>query len=618
MSSSMAGKKIDIMKKAVEVAIDAIPDENSHILVAKFSSNFELLTEKGPLPSSAENKTKIKQKIINLSFDTAQLSNNAINLSFALKECFENEAIAPDAGKMPRSIVVFSNGNFVNQSSVEALLTAPVRTFETRVSAVAIGSGAADSFLRTVVLKGQGIIEVLGVQEHINERMESFMKRLTKPTFRNVRFEALDDSIAQVLPIITPNTTFLKGCPFEIFAYLKNSQDKETNTTALVIHYLDDEDQTEKKINVMLQNKPSPINDDLYKICVSELINTKDELAVLKLDAHLAEMAGANWSVRLSKESNVLSTETSFLAVALDTPPQFFIENDESVFEELDDEGFVAEKTVKVKHMISEDYLTVKKANEIGSTKSAGGKLLNARNFGLKISDMKKKQDTTASTYYSMASKESTESVDNRSQSSMDDIEKPQSIMSQILFEENPEEKDVFKRALSIFQNKMRLPSFDENDENDSFKSNLKPFLSVTNAPRGPHKSHNNSQKGSDDSFQIDDAQGMQAGEEKKDVCKEIIDLQQEKGNWKSDQDILKLISTTMEKISKAVTGTKLDPTLVITLACIQYLTKNFESDSRAIEAIKKAKAYIATTKKIPAAQIPLGLKKVAEIVFPK
>ena len=92
----MAGKKLDIMRKAAEIAVDSITDEKSLVMVAKFSSNFELLTDSGPLYCTKENKTKIKRKIINLAIDSSSGNSNAINLSFALKECFENKGIAPD------------------------------------------------------------------------------------------------------------------------------------------------------------------------------------------------------------------------------------------------------------------------------------------------------------------------------------------------------------------------------------------------------------------------------------------------------------------------------------------------------------------------------------------
>lgn len=617
----MAGKKIDIMKKAAEVAVDSIEDEESLILLSKFSSTFELMTDQGPLFCTKENKTKLKQKIIGLNFDSSQQASNAINLSFALKECFESKTIAPQASDLPRSIVIFSNGNLVNQTSVEALLTAPQRTFDCRVSAVAIGSGAADSFLKTVALKGQGIVEVLGVQEHIDERMENFMHRLVKPTYRNVRFEDLDESVVQILPLITPNTSYLKGTSFEIFAYLKNCEDGEHKPTAIVMHYLDDENKKEKKINIMFNSKTGKLNHDLYNICINELISSKADLEALSQDSSIKSFCGDDWSIKLAKQNNILTSETSFLAVALDTPPLFFLGDDESVFDEIEEEGFVADRKIIAKQMIAEDYLSAKKTTEPGLSKAVNSKTFNARNFGLKVGDMKTKLDATASTFYTMGSRGGvgTDLSDQHSHTTFDETgEKPQSIMSQILFEENPDERDIFKRALSIFHNKMRLPSFSEDDDNDDFKGGVKPFLSIVPSPRNAGPGRDDSSKESEGSFELDRGEGMQAGDDKVDTCQEIISLQQEKGNWKSDQDLLKLIASTMEKVSKAVTSTKLDPTLVITLACIQYLTKHYEKDERALESIKKAKAYVLSTKKIPAAQLPLALKKVSEIVFPK
>lgn len=619
----MAGKKIDIMKKAAEVAVDSIEDENSLILLAKFSSNFELMTDHGPLFCTKENKTKLKQKIIGLNFDSGFQASNAINLSFALKECFESKTIAPQASDLPRSIVIFSNGNLVNQASVDALLTAPQRTFDCRVSAVAIGSGAADSFLKTVALKGQGIVEVLGVQEHIDERMESFMKRLIKPTYRNVKFETLDDSVVQILPLITPNTSFLKGTSFEIFAYMKSSPEIEHNSTAIVMHYLDDEDKKEKKINIMFNSKSGTHNHDLYNICINELISSKVDLEALSQDSGIKSLCGEDWSIKLAKQNNILTSETSFLAVALDTPPLFFLGDDDKVFDEIDEEelGLIADRKIVAKQMIADDYLSAKKTSEVGLSKAVNSKTFNARNFGLKVGDMKTKLDATASTFYTMGSRggTGTDLSEQHSHTTFDETgEKPKSIMSQILFEENPEERDIFKRALSIFQNKMRLPSFSEDDDNDDFKEGVKPFLSIVTTPKNAGTGQDKISEKSEDSFKLDEDEGMQAGDEKVDLCKTIISLQQEKGNWKSDQDLLKHIGSTMEKISKAVTSTKLDPILVITLACIQFLTKQFEKDERAQEAIKKAKAYVVSTKKIPAAQLPLALKKVTEIVFPK
>lgn len=628
----MAGKKIDILKKAAEVAVDSIADEESLLIVAKFSATFELLTGSSPISCTKENKTKTKQKIIGLTFETGQSACNAVQLSFALKEFFESKSVAPEAGDIPRSIVIFSSGNLVNQASVDALLTAPNKVFDCRVSAIAVGSGAADGFLSSIAQKGQGLVEVLGVQEHIDERVQAFMTRLAKPTFRNVRFECLNTSVFQVLPIIAPNTSFLKGTPFEIFAYLKQSEDLEAVTsTSIVMHYLDDEDKKEKRVNIMFNQKSGTSNPDLYNLCINELISNKVDLQASKLDTELKNMIGEDWYIKLAKENNILTHDTAFLAVALDTPPVFFLGDDEEVFDEIEEEGLVASKKVVVKQMIADDYLSVKKVSEQGQNKSMSSKTLNARNFGLKIGDMKKKNDTTLSTFYSLNGSKGTDTdlSAKQSTSTFDDAgEKPQSLMSKILYEENTEERDLFKKALSVFHNKMRLPSYSDDegeiDDDDTFKSGLKPFFSTDPSPRN----YNPREKGSQerdieferkDSFELNEDHGMQVGDETGvDICKSIVDLQEQKGHWKGEHAILKLIGTVMEKISKAVTSTKLDITLVVTLACIQYLTSNFGKDPRAEEAIKKAKLYVASTKKIPAAQLALALKKVSEIVFPK
>jgi hypothetical protein len=615
----MAGKKLDIMRKAAEIAIESITDENSLLLVAKFSSTFELLTNTGPMHCTRENKIKIKQKIINLTIDSSSENSNAINLSFALKECFDNKGIAPEAANIPRSTIIFSNGNLANQSSVEALLVAPARTFDCRISAVAIGSGAADHFLRAIAVKGNGIVEVLGVQEHIDERMQHFMHRLTKPTIRDVSFEVLDESIIQVLPSIMPNSSFLKGSPFEVFIYLGPNDDLEPSKTAVIMHYLDDEDSTRKKVNIMLTTRESAYNDDLYKVCVHELILYKDDLIAAQADTAVLKNLGEGWPLNLAKQNNILTSETSFLAVALDTPPSFFLDDNAKAFDMMEQQGMVAEDTIIVKQMIADDYLAVKKIvnSGFGLTKAVSNRPLNAKNFGLKIGDLKRKTDGSASTTYSLGTRGDTELMERPSQTTFDDAsEKPKSIMSKILHEENLDERGVFKRALSIFQNKTRRPSFDEITEGDDFKTNVMPFLSVKTTSN--IIGEGSKAIGSDDELQVDDGQGMQSEVETIDVCKAIIDLQQEKGNWKSDQELAKLLGTTMDRFSKAVTSTKLDLTLVITLAIIQFLTKQFEKDPRAQESIKKAKTYVLSTKKVPSAQMALALRKVAEIVLPK
>ena len=161
-----------------------------------------------------------------------------IEISPLLKAIFEMEFDIP----YPRSVIIMSNGNLKEQAVLERLLTTSRNLKDTRVSAVGIGSGCSDSFLRIIASKGLGLIECLTSHTILESRCKMFMSRLRAKTVSNLSFEYDDSSILKVLPICTRNQSILKSSAIEVFIYLKHQANLQNKKVAVVMHYFDEED----------------------------------------------------------------------------------------------------------------------------------------------------------------------------------------------------------------------------------------------------------------------------------------------------------------------------------------------------------------------------------------
>lgn len=634
VSCSMAGIKLNIMKEAAKLVINNIKDHNL-VLVAKFAADLELLTaSSGAVLASAETKEYIKNQIDSITKeDIAQA--NGLNITRALKECFDNDALtSAEYQHAPRSFIILSNGNASNETSLDALLSVGSRKHETRVSAIGIGSGSADYFLQKIVTKGQGIFEVLGSPEHINERVNFFMKRLNNPTFKILKYEILDPSIIQVLPTPQKSVSYLKGTPFEVFVYMKDRVEYQSKV-ALNLYYQDGDDCIPKKIGLMLQHGQVSNPLDLFKICIHELLYQAAENT--SLNPIFEEQLGSKWATSLAIQNNILTENTAFIAVAVEEPPVFdpndlseieesLEQKSENLIEKPDEGKKQANERIHVKNMVADDYL--RGIDQCETKKIAPVKSFNARQFNLKSKDLAKNHSATGSTKSgNFLLKGSRSTKADRSEkdsliSAEDEMDIKGSKINQILFESDPHDLTSLEKAKKFFMHRKFTEDLKEDEMSGDFSdlsTTLKPFISI----REPQGKQGGSPFGLpsesfEEEWKIENNDGMQAGEESVDLCQEIINRQQEDGNWEYDTELVEALGLEEKLLSMAVVRTKVDMIFVITFTCLHFLMHKFKDDSRTAEAIEKCKEFLFSSGKVNAKTFDARMKLVIDIVLKK
>ena len=107
------------------------------------------------------------------------------------------------------------------------MITDSLAMNNSRISAIGIGNGTSDSFLRTITFKGSGLFEVINDTSDIEKKVEILMKRLRMTTLDGVKFEwDASSNISYILPIVKPSQSFLKGAEMEVFVYFERGSDR--------------------------------------------------------------------------------------------------------------------------------------------------------------------------------------------------------------------------------------------------------------------------------------------------------------------------------------------------------------------------------------------------------
>lgn len=259
-------------------------------MAARFGDYYEWLTIT-PLQATYENK-KLVTDLIKIKRE----SMGGIEISPLLKAIFEMDFEIPYA----RSVIIISNGNLKEQGVLERLLTTSRNLKDTRVSAVGIGSGCSDSFLRIIASKGLGLIECLTSHTILESRCKMFMVRLRAKTVSNIQFEFDETAIVQVLPICSPNQSILKSSAIEVFIYLKDKVNLQGKKQAVIMHYFDEEDQSNKSLTIFIEDKFTSKQEEMHKVCINELLLSYDELKLVGQDKRLCMSWGNNWHINLA------------------------------------------------------------------------------------------------------------------------------------------------------------------------------------------------------------------------------------------------------------------------------------------------------------------------------
>lgn len=351
----MKGGKLELLEQTYGHIIDYLP-EDSYLMIGKFGSGCEWLTAR---PQLCGNSQKATLRGLFSKVQKPPESKSDTTLVNLLQSAYTTEFPEVD---FPRSIIILSNGNFTNEKVIEQVvcdLVAPESKFSVRISCLGIGSGASDSFLRTIATKGHGIMQVVTSSSQIKERVEFFTKHLRAKCITNISLSYDPETISFTFPTYKYKDRLLKSQPFEVYFFVNPANTKQK--TALKLSYFDEEDKSDKTITITADlSAPQNSEDksDLHKIVISRLLSDKYSLDKSELGGKLKELVGAAaWSVALAVDHQVFTPETAYLAIAHDLPEGF--DQLEGDLDALDvPTGDIPQvKKVVVKQVIANDYL---------------------------------------------------------------------------------------------------------------------------------------------------------------------------------------------------------------------------------------------------------------------
>jgi von Willebrand factor type A domain len=304
VSSTVSKQKLEILKSGALRFLDQI-DSDCFFSICTFAGVVEFLTIQSGEPANKECKEKAKSRINDLSSAEGQY---AMCLGTAMKDIL---ARITGRENCPKSMVIFGNGNM--DYDLDVTFDEVVKDPTVRVSAIGIGNGSADGFLQKTVTKGRGIFDVLLTKQDIEAIISNFYKRLVQATFTNVRFEIKDQTVLEVFPKVDPSATFLKETAFEVFIYAKHAELMSIPGETLLMKYLDQEDNKEKSVTISLKREDELAPEDMYAVCIHELILQRHAISNQQFIDALTSVYGYRWSIQLAVDNNILTSETAYL-----------------------------------------------------------------------------------------------------------------------------------------------------------------------------------------------------------------------------------------------------------------------------------------------------------------
>lgn len=336
IDASITDKKREILNAVLQKTIDEIPKE-SFVLIGFFNGNdTPEWVEKEPTECTQDKKDWLKNKLANkLADKKLQERKNGtfkpMDIANALKLTLELP-FGPSTKDFSRSVILFSNGTFLGESQIEKVLEVSLDLHKSRVSAIGIGNGSSDNFLRTIATKGRGIIEVIHNVLTIETKIKEFVANLRRPTISNIKFDYSPNfKIIAVIPFFNENSHLLKKAPIEIFIYFESYQwpleGSLTHPDQVINMTYDDneygEQDIKKSLAILIDDSPVARPADLHKLMISRLLNTADVVKSTTANEKLVTYIGLDWDKTLAVEHKILTKHTMMLALIGDVKKGF-------------------------------------------------------------------------------------------------------------------------------------------------------------------------------------------------------------------------------------------------------------------------------------------------------
>ena len=624
-----------------------MPDA-SYAMVGFFAGSQGKWWKSDPVPCNSECKRTMTELILDELEETKlPKETGPMEINLAIKSSLEMKFNTKD--NYPRSMIVISNGLFFSKDIHEETLANCKKDRKFRVSAIGIGNGSSDSFLRTIAYKGLGIFEVLNSSSKIEEKIEFFMKRLRWYTIDSITFDTKDASnILKIIPTFQKNQSILKGMPIEVFIYMKDKPSSAEGMQIIDMNYEDHECNKREKGSIRILLKTEPLAKELalglHKLMVRRLLNFSVDMKASNTDTELVKHYGQDWATKIAVEHQILTHETSLMLVAHQLPEGFDILHGD--IDQLNKVRDVAITDVAVKAMIDSDSLaqtnpTARKAitevckknySSVKFNKKRANTLsthLNGVYSGSTTAQTNTLSSTSVECHHSV-------SVNGGAQSTINSIDANE-IIRQIL-EEDDDEDDQDDNFSGHFNNKPesaeelmgtakdRIHKEREHHSGGSLNNELDPIIEST--------SDNEDCKDDDLAEKMDIV--TQPGV--KDINTSdleypvdpvspghkltlIVESQLENGSWDLSENLLSALGITSADLEKVAKELSNNPDLpiqatftsedILTLMCVAYLeiAKNAQKMRRANEYLIKTRKYSKIKDLVSAVKARLPIK---------
>lgn len=590
VDASMSHTKLDIQKKAVQILIEKIPQESYILLGVSNSSGLDMLTPE-PMRCSSSVKEKLSAELKDL------LENDSVDhpmdISAALLSSLEMNMGGQN--NLPRTVVILSNGTICNKAEVDALLRKSLKCHNSRVSAIGIGNGSSDSFLRTIASKGLGIFEILTGTSHIEEKLDMFMKRLRLPAINNIQFDTKgENNILTILPVLHPNQCLIKGLPIEIFVYLKEKNQpvegsKKIQQITMTYDDLEGKKTSQSILIALSSVDENPNAGDFHKVIVNRLLMSAEDLKLEGKDKHLISAYGEDWAKKIALEHQILTPATSFLAVAESLPEGFDILNgDLSVFRK---ESNIAHGEVKfVKPVLGSDATQSFKSGMI--EKDFSSARFHKKNFS-KLSNRISKNNSDNELRTRTSSKIS--SIPQRSDLDSTEVATNDSLNTDIYYEIMADKGSEYQAPDNCYMGSGKTTKKPDSRSPPDRRRSLNPLIPIAESD-DESRSRSNSATRDSPKLPIKEItiQPTKSANEEK-IAEFVSTCQQPEGNWKIEASILTELGITEDGLSTTATNLKLDSETVLVILCMSYLENSkyvdkFKLGMKFLLKVKKAK----------------------------
>ena len=297
-SGSMSGERIEMAKKALELALRSLPYD-SYFNIVSFGTDFSFL-----YPTSVKNcNVSVKAAIERIKSFKADFGGTEI--MGPITACFH----APVKPNYQKTILLLTDGSVSDGKTLIQKTRENCVMNKNRVFTIGIGNGVSEQLIKGMARAGNGSFEIIQNTKVLDDKVISLIKSSCTPAMTNFRVKFDSNAIEAITPLLTSQSQVLSDKPLQIFAALKNGW---AQTTEVKVTYYDSTVKKDKEISFLIDpSKIDGFKDHYHKLLVRNLIRDSE----YGLDPN---MPIGDWQTPLAVRYQVLCPKTAFICVIND------------------------------------------------------------------------------------------------------------------------------------------------------------------------------------------------------------------------------------------------------------------------------------------------------------